>query len=143
MMTLTPLFYLEPESTAYLDRLLQCGARAAAADWHSFPSWHSAQLANPVANDVRGGIGAATLMCLAAESHARRTLDIREAEVVLLCPHQYYNALLEKSPPCDENTIPTGSTPISRVARLKRLVTSSAAWTAVPPLAATPNCMTD
>jgi hypothetical protein len=129
-----PRFYLEPESAAYLDRLLRCGTISAIANHHlgKWPPWHEAQLVNPVANDVRGGIGAATLLCLSAQQHERRTLEVEEAEVVLLCAHQYYNALLEHSPPCPE-LFGAGSSPVSRVARLKQLTTSSAAWASERP----------
>ena len=51
------------------------------------------ELANPIANDLRGGLGAEMMLCQTAMTHPQRTRSVSEAEVVLVCAFNYYSFL--------------------------------------------------
>ena len=108
----TPRFFLyPPHSGEYLRRLVSCGVQQAqrCADSDATQMERNqghrhhdsgvqarscgatvAQLVNPIAADMRGGLGAEVLLCAAAERHQRRTNNIDEAQVVVMCPHLHY-----------------------------------------------------
>ena len=122
-----PSFYVDPSSSSHLDALLRCGEQIAKSGAGAqLPQWHRSQLANPVLFDVRGGLAAELLLCQTAMKHPRRVANPRDAEVVLVCPHFYYNALLDSASACAE----LSKKPANRTAPLANLVKSTAAWSA-------------
>jgi hypothetical protein len=108
----TPRFLLVPSHTLdYVTQLAKCAEHKLAATglgplgplpWHSFlphanahnshahlqpsgdfKSW-ALELANPLAHDLRGGLGAELLACQTALDHPQRTNSPHDAEVVLV-----------------------------------------------------------
>ena len=149
----TPRFFLyPPHSGEYLRRLVSCGVQQAqrCADSDATQMERNqghrhhdsgvqarscgatvAQLVNPIAADMRGGLGAEVLLCAAAERHQRRTNNIDEAQVVVMCPHLHYQRLLgpgigRLAPRCPWPD--DGERPVDRIAELRRAITKSAAW---------------
>ena len=126
----------------YFRRLLACGAsQAAACSARVRPQQPcdpviAKQLRNPVAHDLRGGLGAEAMLCSAASSHPQRVTTVEAAEVVLLCPQLNYHELLGpgvgRGPP--RCAVPdVGFNASARLARMARAVRSSSAWAASRP----------
>ena len=153
-----PRFYLYPPNNGdYLRRLVTCGVQQAsrcadantklehqrqhqrrAQQQQQRRGLHAAecgvgaaQLINPIAADSRGGLGAEVLLCAAAERHQRRTHNIDEASVVVMCPHLYYQRLLGPGigrPPPHCPSPDDGERPADRIAAFRHAITTSAAW---------------
>lgn len=103
-----PHFYFDDFNLKHRARLLRCGGQVAQnttlvgdASQEVAVAATRMQLADPVAFDTRGGLGAEFRLCDSAARHPRRTGDITHAEIVLLCPYLHYNNLLGRSPECD------------------------------------------
>ena len=116
-MTSTPRFAIYPPNPEnYLTYLAKCAEHKLTATgmghlgpqpWRGFLSpstrtlaatsayvraW-AMELANPIANDLRGGLGAEMMLCQTAMTHPQRTRSVSEAEVVLVCAFNYYSFL--------------------------------------------------
>mmetsp|Transcript_16577 Transcript_16577/g.49500 ORF Transcript_16577/g.49500 Transcript_16577/m.49500 type:complete len:421 (+) Transcript_16577:7-1269(+) len=113
-------FFLH-EDAKYEATLLGCGARQAKSDAQP---WRAAQLANPVANDPRGGVSAELQFCRAARRDGNRTRDASEARVFFLCLHFHLNELVGD---CD------GAGPIDRLAAFFARIKSGPGYRARKP----------
>jgi hypothetical protein len=141
--THVPRFFVFPSTDShYLRRLVGCGAsQATACRARSRPQQPcdpviAKQLLNPVANDLRGGLGAEVLLCSAAASHPQRVTTLEAADVVLLCPYLNYHELLGpgvgRGPPrCPSPE--AGYNASARLGRFARTVKASVAWNASRP----------
>lgn len=108
MPTAAPRFYIYPPRTEqYISYLAKCAEHKLTATgfgphgpapWSRFlprgTDWVSGwalQLANPLAHDTHGGIGAELLACQTAATHPQRTHEIEQADVIFVCALFYYS----------------------------------------------------
>lgn len=87
-----PLFFVHHDAN-YLETLLNCGVAQSAHE-----TGHKKRyLWNPLRWDPRGGVAAELALCQNALQHPRRTEEIQEAKVVIMCLH---HRLFESVPNC-------------------------------------------
>jgi hypothetical protein len=117
-----PLFYVHSDAK-YMGDLIECSV--AHGNDSDLEKWHQDELWNPLVWDPRGGVAAELAFCQNAMRHPRRTENILEAEVIIMCIHARLNT---EVPTCEN-----GGGHQDRKLHLIQQIRDSPAWHAGKP----------